>query len=166
MQKPSSVKPPESRIERDRSDVRIPPPLIYIAGFLVGVALEVAYPIEALPLALALIAALIGIVIWLALDGAAMLHFRRARTSMVPMKPSTALVTSGPYRITRNPMYVGMAVLYAALALAFGVIWALAVLPLVILAVDRLVIAREEPYLERKFSDQYRQYRGRVRRWL
>jgi protein-S-isoprenylcysteine O-methyltransferase Ste14 len=166
MQEPSSVNSPASRIETDRSGVRIPPPLIYIAGFLVGVALEVAFPIAALPLALALAAALVGIVIWLALDGAAMLHFQRARTSMVPMRPSTALVTSGPYRFTRNPMYLGMAVLYAALALALGVIWALAVLPLVILALDRLVIAREEPYLERKFGDQYRQYRGRVRRWL
>lgn len=95
-----------------------------------------------------------------------MLHFRRAKTSMVPMKPTTALVTSGPYRLTRNPMYLGMAVLYVALALALGVIWALAVLPFVIFAVDRLVIAREEPYLERKFGEQYRQYKGRVRRWV
>jgi protein-S-isoprenylcysteine O-methyltransferase Ste14 len=63
-------------------------------------------------------------------------------------------------------MYVGMAVLYAALALSLGVIWALAVLPLVIIAVDRLVIAREEPYLERKFGDQYREYKSRVRRWI
>jgi protein-S-isoprenylcysteine O-methyltransferase Ste14 len=152
----------------DSSGVRIPPPLIYIVGFLVGVALELAFPIAALPLALAVSAALIGFAIWLALDGAAMLHFRRARTSMVPMKPSTALVTSGPYGygFTRNPMYVGMAVLYAALALALGVIWALAFLPVVIFAVDRLVIAREEPYLERKLGDNYRDYKRRVRRWL
>ena len=150
----------------DRSGVNFPPPLIYIAGFMVGVALEVAFPIAALPLGLALAAAFIGLAIWLALDGAAMLHFRRARTSMVPMRPTTALVTSGPYRFTRNPMYVGMAVLYAAVALSLGVIWALAVLPLVIIAVDRLVIAREEPYLERKFGDEYREYKSRVRRWL
>jgi protein-S-isoprenylcysteine O-methyltransferase Ste14 len=150
----------------DSSGVRIPPPLIYIVGFLVGVALELALPIAALPLALAVSAALIGFAIWLALDGAAMLHFRRARTSMIPMKPSSALVTSGPYGFTRNPMYLGMAVLYAALALALGVIWALAFLPVVIFAVDRLVIAREEPYLERKFGDNYRDYKRRVRRWL
>jgi protein-S-isoprenylcysteine O-methyltransferase Ste14 len=164
--------PPTSIEERtpasgpDRSRVNFPPPLIYIAGFMVGVALEVAFPIAALPLGLALAAAFIGVAIWLALDGAAMLHFRRARTSMVPMRPTTALVTSGPYGFTRNPMYVGMAVLYSALALSLGVIWALAVLPLVIIAVDRLVIAREEPYLERKFGDQYREYKSRVRRWI
>jgi protein-S-isoprenylcysteine O-methyltransferase Ste14 len=150
----------------DRSGVSIPPPLIYVAGFLVGVVLELLFPIAALPLALALAAAVIGVVVWLVLDGAAMLHFRRAHTSMIPMKPTTALVTTGPYRLTRNPMYVGMAVLYAALALAVGVIWALAVLPLVLFAVDRLVIAREEPYLERKFGAEYVRYKQRVRRWL
>jgi protein-S-isoprenylcysteine O-methyltransferase Ste14 len=152
--------------EPDLSGVKVPPPLFFIAGFLVGVALELLFPIAALPLAVALAALLVGIAIWLALDGAAMLHFRRSGTSMVPMRPTTALVTSGPYQFTRNPMYLGMAVLYVALALALGVIWALAVLPLVILAVDRLVIAREEPYLEGKFGDQYRDYKRRVRRWL
>jgi protein-S-isoprenylcysteine O-methyltransferase Ste14 len=108
----------------------------------------------------------ICIVIWLALDGSAMLRFRSARTSMVPMKPSTALVTSGPYLATRNPMYVGMAFLYAGLALLLGVIWSLAFLPAVLLMVDRFVIAREERYLEAKFGEEYRAYKGRVRRWL
>jgi protein-S-isoprenylcysteine O-methyltransferase Ste14 len=82
------------------------------------------------------------------------------------MNPTIALVTSGPYRLTRNPMYVGMAFLYGAFALAFGVIWALITLPLVLIAVDRLVIAREEPYLEARFGEQYREYTRRVRRWL
>jgi len=150
----------------DSSGVRIPPPLFYIAGFLAGLALELAFPVAGLPLALALAAGLIGFASWLALDGAAMLHFRRAHTSMVPMKPSNALVTSGPYGFTRNPMYLGMAILYAALALSLGVILALAFLPVVIFAVDRLVIAREEPYLERMFGDNYRDYKRRVRRWL
>lgn len=166
MQRPASINAPMSRDQPDRSGVKVPPPLIYVAGFLVGIVVELLFPISALPLPLALAAACTGLAIWLALDGAAMLQFRSARTSMIPMKPSTALVTSGPYRVTRNPMYVGMAVLYAALALALGVIWALAILPFVLLAVDRLVIAREEPYLERKFGDEYRQYKGRVRRWL
>ena len=92
--------------------------------------------------------------------------FRRAGTSMVPMNPATVLVTSGPYRLTRNPMYLGMAFLYVALAFAFGVIWALALLPAVIVMVDRFVIAREEPYLERKFGQAYHDYKARVRRWL
>jgi protein-S-isoprenylcysteine O-methyltransferase Ste14 len=155
-----------SASEPDSSEVRFPPPLFYVAGFLIGVGLELAMPIDWPPTAVMVVAALIGIALWLALDGAAMLLFRRARTSMVPIKPTTALVTSGPYRFTRNPMYLGMIFLYIALAFALGVIWALVVLPLVIVAVDRLVIAREEAYLARKFGQPYGDYMRRVRRWL
>jgi protein-S-isoprenylcysteine O-methyltransferase Ste14 len=85
---------------------------------------------------------------------------------MIPANPTTALVTSGPYRFTRNPMYLGMAFLYVAFAFGFGVMWAMALLPVVILVVDRFVIAREEPYLERKFGQRYRDYKARVRRWI
>jgi protein-S-isoprenylcysteine O-methyltransferase Ste14 len=152
--------------DRDTSGVRIPPPLFYAAGFLVGVALELAVPIDRPPLAVTLAGALVGGGLWLALDGAAMLFFRRAGTSMVPFNPTTALVTSGPYGRTRNPMYLGMAFLYIALALAFGVIWALIVLPVVIVVVDQLVIAPEEAYLVRKFGQPHRDYMARVRRWL
>jgi protein-S-isoprenylcysteine O-methyltransferase Ste14 len=152
--------------QADTSGIRIPPPLYYIAGFAIGVALELAFPIDRPPLACTVAGATVGVVLWLALDGAAMLFFRRAGTSMVPMNPTTALVTTGPYRFTRNPMYLGMAFLYIAFALAFGVIWALIVLPVVLAAVDQLVIAREEVYLARKFGQPYSEYVSRVRRWL
>jgi hypothetical protein len=79
----------------DTSGVRVPPPLFYVAGFLVGVALEFALPIDGLSLTLALAGALVAGGLWLALDGAAMLFFRRAGTSMVPFNPTTALVTTG-----------------------------------------------------------------------
>jgi protein-S-isoprenylcysteine O-methyltransferase Ste14 len=152
--------------EADKSGSRIPPPAIYFAGFLIGVATELAWPIGALPSALALAAGLIGGALWLALDVSAMMLFQRAGTGVAPTKPTTGLVTYGPCRITRNPMYVGMAFLYVGLALALGVIWSLAFLPVVLLIVDRLVIAREERYLEAKFGEEYREYKRRVRRWL
>jgi protein-S-isoprenylcysteine O-methyltransferase Ste14 len=152
--------------DNDTSGVRVPPPAYYLAGLLAGVALELALPIDGAPFWAVLPVALICGGLWLVLDGGAMLHFRRAGTSMVPMNPSTALVISGPYRFTRNPMYLGMVFLYVALAFALGLIWALILLPLVIAAVDQLVIAREEPYLVRKFGQPYRDYMGRVRRWL
>jgi protein-S-isoprenylcysteine O-methyltransferase Ste14 len=169
------TRPPDSRQTRDAGDrphptdtsgVAFPPPLLYVAGFLVGLGLEVAFPVGRPPLTVTLVGVLIGAAGWLLLDGAAMRSFGRVKTSMIPFKPSTALVTDGPYRFTRNPMYVGMAFLYVALAFALGLLWPLAVLPLVLLAVDRLVIAREEPYLERRFGEDYRAYRARVRRWL
>jgi protein-S-isoprenylcysteine O-methyltransferase Ste14 len=144
----------------------VPPPLLYLAGFLAGVGLEEALPIGRPPLAITLAGSVLGVGAWLALDGAAMLSFRRARTSMIPMRPSSALVISGPYRFTRNPMYLGMAFLYIAIALALGFVWPLIVLPLVIAAVDQRVIAIEEVYLVRRFGQPYCDYMREVRRWL
>jgi protein-S-isoprenylcysteine O-methyltransferase Ste14 len=160
------VEPKAGAPGSDTAGIRVPPPVYYIVGFLVGVALEVIFPTSWPSTGVRIAVALIAGGAWLALDGAAMVFFRRAGTSMVPVNPTTALVTSGPYRFTRNPMYVGMAFLYLALAFAFGVIWALVFLPAVIVAIDRFVIAREEPYLERKFGEAYRDYKTRVRRWL
>jgi protein-S-isoprenylcysteine O-methyltransferase Ste14 len=95
-----------------------------------------------------------------------MVVFRKYQTGIAPWDPATALVTEGPYRRTRNPMYLGMAALYGGIALGFGLLWALALLPVVILLIDRVVIRREEAYLETKYGDAYRDYRNRVRRWI
>lgn len=157
---------PEPSTDRDVAGVPLPPPLLYIGGLLGGVVLELAWPLDGPDGAVKAIVVILGVVLWLLLDGSATVRFRRAGTSMIPFKPTTALVTSGAYRFTRNPMYVGMAALYVAIAVGSGVIWALILLPLVILAVDRLVIAREEPYLARKFGPEYDAYRRRVRRWV
>lgn len=159
----------ESRATGSNADtpgIRIPPPTYYVVAFLAAIALELAFPTSWPSLGVRIAVAVLAAGAWLALDGAAMVSFRRAGTSMVPMNPTTALVTSGPYRFTRNPMYLGMAFLYLAFAFAFGVMWALAFLPAVIVIVDRFVIAREEPYLERKFGQAYRDYKARVRRWV
>lgn len=157
---------PASPTSVDAPGIPIPPPLYYVAGFLIGVVLELAIGVDGFPTAVAIVGGALGVTIWLALDGAAMIRFRAAGTSMVPDAPTTALVCSGPYRLTRNPMYVGMAALYAGLALATGVVLALALLPVVLVAVDRLVIAREERFLIRHFGDEYRAYQSRVRRWI
>jgi protein-S-isoprenylcysteine O-methyltransferase Ste14 len=148
------------------SGVRVPPPLYYVAGFLIGAGIEAALPIERPPLVVTILFTAFGIAGWLALDGAAMLSFNRAGTSMVPIRPSTALVTTGPYRFTRNPMYLGMAFLYVALALGLGLVWPLIALPVALVAVDRLVIAREEAYLARRFGQPYRDYMEETRRWV
>jgi protein-S-isoprenylcysteine O-methyltransferase Ste14 len=152
--------------DAERPGVGFPPWVIYIACFLAGVGLELASPTDALPVGLAIAAGVAGFALWAALDGAAMVRFSRAETSMQAGTPVTALVTSGPYRFTRNPMYLGMAFLYAGLALALGVIWALAFLPIVLIVVDRIVIPPEERYLEAKFGDEYCDYKRRVRRWI
>ena len=117
-----SISSPESATPKpDTSGIRVPPPVYYVVGFLAGVALELAVPTNWPSAAVRIVVAVLAAGAWLALDGAAMLNFRRAGTSMVPMNPTTALVTSGPYGLTRNPMYLGMAFLYVAFAFAFGV---------------------------------------------
>ncbi len=96
----------------------------------------------------------------------AVLAFRRAGTPPEPHKPTTAIVTSGPYRFTRNPIYVSFTLVQLGIALWTGSGWILALLVPVIVLMHYGVIAREERYLERKFGDEYNEYRRHVRRWV
>lgn len=157
---------PGTSARPDNAGVVIPPPAFYLAGFGIGLVLEAVAPIEGLSNPAKAILGVAGIVLWLAFGGRAVATFLRARTGIIPVRPATVLVTSGPYRLTRNPMYVGFALLYAGLAIWLDVIWAVIALPLVLLVVDRYVIAREEHYLDRRFGEEYLRYRARVRRWL
>jgi protein-S-isoprenylcysteine O-methyltransferase Ste14 len=93
------------------------------------------------------------------------LQFRRAGTDVRPDQPTTALVTDGIYRYSRNPLYIAQALIYAGIALAADSLWALALLVPTLIVIRYGVIAREEAYLERKFSDDYRRYKTAVRRW-
>jgi len=150
----------------DHAGVAVPPPLIYVVLFGFGWLLQRLVPLPFLPAIPARVAALIFLAAGVLLTASALLLFRRARTSLVPIKPTTALVLRGPYRLTRNPMYLGLLCVYIGAALWFGVTWALVLAPVVVLVVQRLAIAKEERYLEQKFGDAYRQYRARVRRWI
>lgn len=107
-----------------------------------------------------------GLAAGLGLCAWAILLFRRFRTSPIPIVPSAALVERGPYRFTRNPMYVGMALVYAGAALWLQLSWALLLLPVVLVVIYITVIARQERYLQRRFGAAYREYQLRVRRWL
>jgi len=147
--------------------ISVPPPLIFVGGFLVGLAVEYVIPVAAPPLPVRVAVGLVGMAGFLYFDSLAMRGFGRAGTSVLPFGDrTTTIVTDGPYRFTRNPMYVGMALLYAGVAVATGVIWAFATLPIVLIVISRYVIAREEAYLTAKFGDSYREYQSRVRRWI
>lgn len=139
----------------DHADVRIPPPLIYVAGFVLGLALERFLPVLVLPKIPSRVAAVLCIAVGVTIAVWSVGLFYRERTSFVPIKPTTTLVIYGPYRFTRNPMYLGLVCLYAGLALWFGVFWALILLPAVMALIQRYVIIREEQYLERKFGGEY-----------
>jgi protein-S-isoprenylcysteine O-methyltransferase Ste14 len=150
----------------DHAGVHVPPPLIYLVLFGFGLLLHQIAPLTISPLIPARIAALLFLGGGVLLAIWSNLRFWRAHTSLVPIKPSTALVVRGPYRLTRNPMYLGLLCVYIALGLWLGLVWALMLVPLVVLAVQRLAITNEERYLEQKFGDAYRQYRAQVRRWI
>ena len=105
-------------------------------------------------------------VLALALFAWAITTMTRAGSNVPTNLPTTTIVETGPYRFTRNPIYLGMFLGLVGLAIAFDNLWLLAMLVPFTLAIRYGVVAREEAYLERKFGDAYRQYRARVRRWL
>jgi protein-S-isoprenylcysteine O-methyltransferase Ste14 len=107
---------------------------------------------------------LVGVGVLLAVS--AVVLFRRAETTPNPTRPTTALVLHGPYRFTRNPMYVGLGLCYLGATLLVSSAWPLVLSPVLIVLVQRWVIAPEEAYLERRFGAEYRAYRARVRRWV
>lgn len=154
--------------ERDDSGVRFPPPLIYLGMLLAGMGVDSVFGLSGfgLPREARLIAGALLVVAGLAIVATAVRQFRGAGTSEKPWEPSTAIVDTGLYGRTRNPMYLAMALLYGGLALLFDSVAAMLLLPVVLLIIQTQVIAREERYLERKFGEPYRDYRRRVRRWL
>ncbi len=93
-------------------------------------------------------------------------EFRKARTTLDPHGTVKQIVTSGAYRFTRNPIYLGFLLLVIGLPLNFGFYWGILCAPFFIVTLNRLVIEREEAYLEKKFKEQYTTYKSSVRRWL
>jgi protein-S-isoprenylcysteine O-methyltransferase Ste14 len=156
----------EGRGERDTAGVIAPPPLIYLAGLALGFALDAVLPSGEIPGALRWLLGPALVLGGLSLMRSFFLSFGRAGTAVHPGKPSTALVTGGPYAHTRNPAYLGMALLGSGIALLAAAPWALLGIAAAMVVVDGGVIRREERYLERKFGAEYVAYRSRVRRWL
>ena len=150
----------------DSPGVRVPPPALYALAVLAGYLLNRRWPLpvgeSGAVQALAWVLTLASI----ALSVSSIGRFWRSRTSIVPIRPATTLVIAGPYRFTRNPMYVGLAALTIALGLFINSWWPTVMLLPVLLAVRSFVIAPEERYLERRFGADYVAYRSRVRRWL
>jgi len=148
--------------------VHYPPPLIYVVGFGVAWVLNRwrPLPITAGPSLARMIVTLVFFLAYLTLFVTAFTAFRRVSTTLIPNRPATAFVTEGPYQFTRNPMYVSLFALYIAVTSFANTWWPLIILPLVLLVVDRAVIAREERYLGAAFPSEYAAYRARVRRWL
>ena len=150
----------------DNAGVRVPPPLIYGVLFGLSQLLQRFVPLPSFSSALTSVAALLFLLAGIILIVWSNALFQRAHTSLVPIRPSTTLVIQGVFRLTRNPMYLGLLCIYIAAALWFGALWALILAPVLLLIMQRMVIVKEERYLERRFGDAYRQYCTQVRRWI
>jgi len=153
--------------KQDTAGVLFPPPLLFIGTFLLGIALDYGASLQTLPRPPALLGLGALLLLFSFLFGLwAVRTLRSARTNVNPYKPSTALVTAGPFQWSRNPIYVSMALQYVGLALFLGALGPLLLLPPVLAVVRLGVVAREERYLGHKFGEAYATYSGQVRRWL
>jgi protein-S-isoprenylcysteine O-methyltransferase Ste14 len=151
----------------DRSNAVIRPPIAWALAFATGLAINWLYPLRWVPatwpnvwIGIIIFAAGFALAIW------AIVTFRRAGTRVETTKSTMTIVTDGPYRFTRNPIYLGMSLGQTDLAVAFDNLWILVMLIPFYLVLRYGVVAREEAYLERKFGEVYLDYKSRVRRWL
>jgi protein-S-isoprenylcysteine O-methyltransferase Ste14 len=156
--------------DRDAAAVRIFPPAVPLLTILVGVGLNLVWPLDpgfTLPAperywvgGMIIVAAILGLGLW------SVVLFRRSGQSENPWKPTSSVVDRGPFRFTRNPMYLQMVLVCVGVAVMLMNWWVLALTPIGAWVLQRLAILPEEAYLERKFGGTYVAYKRRVRRWL
>ncbi len=146
--------------------IPIPPPLLYAVPLLLGIVLRRRAPGLPLPNWLR---QTLGAILAIAGIGGSAWFFRtlqQASTTYIPDRPVSSLVVTGPFAYTRNPGYLSMAAIYSGVSLMANAPAALGMLPAILLVITRGVIGPEEQYLERRFGESYRGYKGRVGRWL
>lgn len=148
--------------------VYIPPPLIYAAIFLVSLLFQKYSPLDTafFQSFTSRILGIILIFIGFFFNIPALSQFLKSKNTVVTIKPARSLQTSGIYAVTRNPMYISLALFYIGLAFLVGNWWTVIFFPLLLLIVQEYVIKREENYLESAFGQQYLEYKNKVRRWL
>lgn len=148
--------------------MRVPVPWVFVLTYLLGELLESVFPTARSP-KLALASVIVGgalFVVGALIAGWGLLIFRKARTTTVPGRSSAKLVTWGPYRFSRNPMYVGLVLAYLGEAALLKQLCPVLVLPFTLVYLNWTVIPVEEAKLEEVFQNEYRRYRLRVRRWI
>jgi protein-S-isoprenylcysteine O-methyltransferase Ste14 len=152
--------------ERDNPGVIVLPPFLYGGAFVVAVVLHWLWPLPILSRAETLWPGIVIFVLGIAIGIPARRAMAAAGTNVNPMQPTTAIVATGPFRFTRNPLYVGLTLFTIGLTLVVDTWWGIVLLVPVLIVMHFGVIRREERYLERKFGAAYREYRARVRRYL
>ena len=147
--------------------LRFPPVMVFFVGFGVGMMADLMLPLPVFGrFRYWLVPGVLLVGFAAVLVGWAGAVFLKRGTAIYPISRANTLVTVGPYRVTRNPMYVAMSAAYAGLALIGQLHWTLLLLPVVMTACYRLVIRPEEAYLAAEFGEAYRSYKESVRRWI
>lgn len=150
----------------DKAEVIELSPVIYGAALGFGLVIDFVLPIQFLPERPAVWLGILLIMVSIPIVVSALLALARARTSFDARKPTTAIVTDGAFRFSRNPMYVAATLLYLGIALVMNSVWVLVLVVPLMVVMQRGVVQREEQYLERKFGEEYRRYKTRVRPWM
>ena len=151
---------------RDRPAIAAPPPLIYAGGLALGYLVERFAPSAMFPDPVGQYSGWLLIFIGILVMVLGLLAFHRARTPVNPYASTTALVTDGPFRFSRNPLYLALTAIYLGATVLLDSLWPVLFLPGVLWLMHWGVILREERYLERKFGDDYLEYKAKVGRWL
>ena len=150
----------------DRPAVIAPPPVLFLGYIMLGVVLDLIWP-SSLPIGdMKYAAGLVTFGLGVALLAWSLLLFRRAGTNVETRKPTHALVISGPYSISRNPIYIALSLIHLGIGVLSDSLWVVGLIVPALLTIRYGVIAREERYLDAKFGDDYRRYKASVRRWL
>jgi len=150
----------------DNPGVIVRPPLLYGGAFVVALVLGWMWPWPIFGVPAARWLGLVVVAVGIAIVSVGRRTMTAAGTNVNPSKPATTIVASGPFRFSRNPLYVGLTLVYSGLTLAFNTWWGFALLAPILLTMHIGVVLREERYLEQKFGEPYRQYQSRVRRYL
>ncbi len=153
---------------KDHPGVYIPPPLIYVVIFLTALLMQKIIPINNFWFhqRITKITGVVFLIIALFFLVRSLRQFVQSKNTVVTVKPASSLQTNGVYRITRNPMYLGLAIVYLCITCFIGNWWNIILLPLLLLIVQEYIIKREEKYLVRRFGQEYMVYKSKVRRWF
>jgi len=146
----------------------LPPPLTYLVFLILGLLANLYYPVSfsssgsIVPLALGLVIVTIGLLV----GGYALRAMTRAGVTPVPWRAPEKLVIDGPFRFSRNPLFISLTVMYIGISVVANTIWPLGFLVFALVIVNRETVLQEERFLEKKFGEEYRSYKMRVRRWI
>lgn len=156
-------------IHRINPVTRIPPPLMFVATFVASAGLQRLDPLTIHSLSIIKVSHLIGtglVGMGLLLAAICIGMFVYVHTTIIPFGTATRLLTSGPYRVTRNPMYLSLVITYLGVAALLTQVWSLLLLPIPVAVIHRIVIPGEEERLRATFGEAFMDYCARVRRWL